>query len=40
VIATEFFTPLASLPMILYHLVQLLYGGYDCDRLKRQAGNE
>ncbi|MDA0842007.1 MAG: bile acid:sodium symporter family protein [Planctomycetota bacterium] len=35
VIATEFFTPMASLPMILYHLVQLLYGGYDCDRLKK-----
>jgi len=40
VLAEQFFTPAASLPMILYHLIQLLYGGYDGDRLKRLAARE
>ena len=35
VLAESFCTPMAALPMIIYHMVQLLYGGYDGDRLKR-----
>jgi len=40
VLAEQFFTATAALPMILYHLLQLLYGGYDGDRLKRLAARE
>ncbi|MBI2190423.1 MAG: bile acid:sodium symporter family protein [Planctomycetes bacterium] len=37
VLAEKFFSPTAALPMIIYHFVQLLYGGYDGERLKRLA---
>jgi sodium/bile acid cotransporter 7 len=40
VLAEQFFTPMAALPMIAYHLVQLLYGGFDGERLKRLAARE
>lgn len=36
-LARDFFTPMASLPIIIYHFVQLLYGGYDGERLKQLA---
>lgn len=40
VLAAQFFSPLSVLPMIVYHLVQLLYGSYDCDRLRRLLKND
>jgi predicted Na+-dependent transporter len=37
VLAENYFTPLAALPMIIYHVVQLLYGTYDGERLRRHV---
>ncbi|MFH1024123.1 MAG: bile acid:sodium symporter [Planctomycetota bacterium] len=40
VLADTFFTPVAGLPIIIYHFVQLFHGSFDGDRLARLAEGE